>query len=206
MGCPLCTVSLQAVRSYLDSVMYEYVNAPDVRETLTESRGYCHEHASWLTEGYGRELGAAIVYRDVVAALCDAIQSTPPGGRRYAQELHRRLQPTAECPACVYRRRMEERTLRALLRHLDREELQTALGGSSGLCLPHLLQGLELGRRSPALEQLVSLEGRALSKLRNQLGEFIRKSDYRFADEDLGEEGDSWLRAIMIVSGAHGVR
>jgi hypothetical protein len=33
-------------------------------------------------------------------------------------------------------------------------------------------------------------------KLLSELDEFIRKDDYRFANEPLGEERDSWTRAV----------
>jgi hypothetical protein len=205
-GCPLCRMSLRAVRSHLDSIMYEYVNDPGMRSALIDARGYCNEHASWLAEGRGRELGVAIVYRDVVANVHDVLQSTPPDMRRYARELLERLRPAAECPACVYRRETEDRMLGVLLVHLDREELRAALDGFAGLCLPHFERGLELGQKSPALGRLVSYQVRALARLRDELAEFIRKNDYRFANEGFGDEGDSWLRALAAVSGQHGGR
>ena len=34
------------------------------------------------------------------------------------------------------------------------------------------------------------------------LGEFIRKNDYRYSDEPVGTERDAWLRALESISGA----
>jgi len=39
-------------------------------------------------------------------------------------------------------------------------------------------------------------------RLAGQLGERIRKSDYRFRDEPWGQEGDAWRRAIPALVGA----
>ena len=33
------------------------------------------------------------------------------------------------------------------------------------------------------------------------MSELIRKNDHRFQDETVGEEGDSWLRAVARVDG-----
>jgi hypothetical protein len=41
-----------------------------------------------------------------------------------------------------------------------------------------------------------------MHSLAGELGEFIRKNDYRFSAENVGKEKDSWLRAIELVSGA----
>ncbi len=35
------------------------------------------------------------------------------------------------------------------------------------------------------------------------LAEFIRKSDYRFRDEAIGKEGDSYKRAADMIKGKH---
>ena len=39
-----------------------------------------------------------------------------------------------------------------------------------------------------------------------ECGEFLRKHEYRFKDESMGAEGDSWIRAIAMVAGQPGIR
>ncbi len=207
-GCPVCRISLELARHYVDGILYEYVNDPGVRDEIRKSRGYCNEHAWWMLDVRGAGLGIAILQRDVIETVLDLTETWPNGrnARQSAQELLKRLQPTAECPVCAHRRTMEDFMLDTLLQHIGDEELAAALAGSAGLCLPHFSRALELVDEAQALSQLVALEQRKLSELRDDLAEFIRKNDYRFRDEGFGKEGDSWTRAIGVVSGERDVR
>jgi len=207
-GCPLCRVSLAFVRSYLDGTMYERVNDSGVRAALRAARGYCNAHAWMLTEGLGVALGVAIIQRDVLHTILEATDVAPLGRgvRQYAQDILRRLRPTAECPVCVHRRTMEDIAIQTLLKYLDDARLAAALDEASGLCLPHFSRALELVEDSEQLQRLLRFQRRALERLGDELSELIRKRDYRFKDEGFGEEGDSWLRATGIVSAERGAR
>ncbi|MCX7680901.1 MAG: DUF6062 family protein [Anaerolineae bacterium] len=207
-GCPICRVSLAFVRSYLDNTMYERVNDGEVRAELRNARGYCNTHAWMLSEGRGVVLGTAIIQRDVLNTVLEALNVEPPGRgtRHHVQELLRRLRPTAECPACVNRRVMEDIAIGTFLKYLDDPELAAALDSSDGLCLPHFSRALELVEEPGHLHRLLDFQRRALTKLRNELAELIRKHDYRFTSEGLGKESDSWLRALGIVSAERGAR
>ena len=207
-GCPLCRVSLAFVRSYLESTMYERVNDEGVRAALRDARGYCNVHAWMLTEGYGVVLGTAIIQRDVLNAVLEAtdVPRLRRGARQYAQEVLRRLRPTAECPACAHRRTMEDIAIQTLLKYLDDPQLAAALDKTDGLCLPHFSRALELVEDSGHLRRLLDFQRQALKGLCDELSELIRKHDYRFADEGFGEEGSSWLRATGIVSAERDAR
>lgn len=207
-GCPVCYVSLKMARHYVDSILYEYVNDPGVRDEIRQSRGYCNEHAWWMLDVRGAGPGVAILQRDVVLTVLELTETLPNGrnARQSAQELLKRLQPVAECPVCAYRRTTEDITLNTLLQHISDKKLAAALAGSAGLCLPHFSCALELVDDAEALKQLVALQRCTLTELRHDLAEFIRKNDYRFRDEGFGKEGDSWRRAIGIVAGERGVR
>jgi len=207
-GCLLCRVSLAFVRSYLDSTMYERVNDGGVRANLRNARGYCNTHAWMLTERHGVVLGAAIIQRDVLNTVLEAIDVAPLGRgvRQYAQEILRRLRPTAECPVCAHRRTMEDIAIQTLLKYLDDARLAAALAATSGLCLPHFSRALELVKDSGQLQRLLRFQRETLQGLWDELSELIRKHDYRFVDEGFGEEGDSWLRATGIVSAERGAR
>ena len=82
------------------------------------------------------------------------------------------------------------------------ERLRHKFQSCAGLCLSHLR--LTLARTSDPV-QFEALRDAHLAKWRDLIGEldeFIRKNDYRFADEEIGAEGTSWSRAIDLVSGA----
>jgi len=207
-GCPLCHLMHGFMHSYMDSVMNEYVLDIPARAEMRDARGYCQRHAWYLPEGRGRVLGIAIIHDDIVKNVVRAIDARNPrrNARRRAQDLLTRASASAECPACIYERKMEEVTTNALLNYLHDDDFVAALSASSGLCLRHFFQALDTVRDAVALERLVQTERAALATLQGELAEFIRKNDYRFRHEGFGIEGDSWLRAIAMVSGEEGAR
>ncbi len=207
-GCPICRLSLKATRRYINNLMYEHVNDPKVRENLRKSQGFCNEHAWWLSKDYVDSLGIAIIHHDIIGNVLKNIDTLPLGRNvnQKAQRLIKHLQPSAECPVCTLRHTMEDIAIHTLLKYINEEEMTKAISNSAGLCLPHFLRALELVQDEDTLKRLVSLERSTLTRLHDELGEFIRKNDYRFIDEGFGKEADSWLRAIGIVSGERDAR
>lgn len=207
-GCPICRLSLESVQRHLDGALYEFVNDVEARAILRRARGYCNDHAWWLTKTRGNSLSIGIIYHDIVKAVLRELENVPAGrrGRQRAQELLKRVGPAGECPACAHRRTMEDVMLGALLKHIKDEGLDAALVGCGGLCVPHFSRALELVRNDRTLAQLVDLQRRTMGELCDELAEFIRKNDYRFRHEGFGKEGDSWLRAIGIICGEQDVR
>jgi hypothetical protein len=59
-GRAMCELEADAARRYLDSLLYESVNDPGVRENLIRSKGYCLRHAHLLL-GFKDGLGTAIL-------------------------------------------------------------------------------------------------------------------------------------------------
>jgi hypothetical protein len=55
--------------------------------------------------------------------------------------------------------------------------------------------------KHPNLSLLVEKQGKKYQSLSEELGEFIRKLDYRFSQEPKGSETDSWKRVIEQFSG-----
>jgi hypothetical protein len=72
---------------------------------------------------------------------------------------------------------------------------------SEGFCLYHL----DLALNNPLdkkVEIMLRRHGlRRAEHLLAELKEFMRKSDYRFTKEQMGAEGDSWMRAVAWVTG-----
>ncbi len=216
-GCPVCRLTLEAVASYLDHLMYADVNAIRLREQLRLSRGFCPEHARQVL-GIGHALGVAIIYKDVIDNLIRALETgeyrpSPPWRRIKALSLHgdaaqettkvvEDLGPQRECPACAERRTMEDVFLGTINDHLEADpEFVEALRQSDGLCLPHFRRALQLVPSRQAFNTLVSLQLAQWQALSQELGEFIRKHDYRFRHEGFDEEGDAWLRTVQQVIG-----
>lgn len=210
-GCPICRLSWRASENYLDATLYENVNDPGVQAQLRAARGYCHRHAWRLPEGSGRSLGIALLQRavlqEVIGVLNDGPSVTQTLRRRWngtdrAGSLAAALDPQQTCPACEQAATAEHIAFSELIKHLPDPAFIEAFQHSAGLCLPHFRQALREASDDTLGQRLIDLQRPHFERLCDQLAEFIRKNDYRFASEGYGVEGDSWLRAIALVSGA----
>lgn len=207
-GCPICRLTLDSVHHYLDGLVYEHFNKPYTHETVRAARGFCPTHAWHIQD----ELNAsafpiAVLYEGVIRTLVREMGSTVPlGDRRQVSQAASALKPQGLCPACVHQATVEEHLIRNLLDHLDRADFANGLRQSAGLCLPHLRQALEGPGDASPKALLVAIHKEVWTRLQDELAEFIRKHDYRFAEEDMGDEGSSPRRAIEQMAGAKGLR
>lgn len=226
-GCPICTTVLDTVARYLEIVIYENVNDPQTRDAVVAARGYCNDHSWQLRAQSGAALGTAFMYRDVLRHVAEEMERQPSGPKpgifaaaRGDGSLLGRLMgggagngtgrgavdPHRACPACRERQRYERIYLGALLDHIAAQELRQAVRSTGGLCLVHLDQANASTRDAHALERLWEVQRACMQALGAELSEFIRKHDYRFAEEGIGAEGTSWIRAIEMVAGKQGIR
>lgn len=214
-ACALCRLLAQAADSYIDGILWELVNDPELREELNRTRGYCREH-SWLLVRYGASLGAAIMMKDIIDTLQRVAATAkfeprsfslrqifnpahPGGGAGLAAD----LAPQASCPVCLKVQSIEVYYLAALGQHLTGpDNLASAYQASDGLCLPHFRQTLAHITDPATVAALVEVQTSVWQRLSAELNEFIRKKDHRFQHESYGAEADSWIRAIEAVSGA----
>lgn len=218
--CAICRLTAEAADRYLESLLWENVNDPEVRHDIRQARGFCHEH-SWRLARHRASLGATIitndVLRDVLRVMEDAhFQTLPILSLRRTQEaldpeqpaaatadVVAQLAPRLPCPACVEAETMESIFLSTLIENLLGEGgLLTAFQSSDGLCLPHFRQALTQVRDEAVFEALLEAQRAIWERLADHLSEIIRKSDYRFQDEVRGEESGASLRAIAALSGA----
>jgi hypothetical protein len=217
-GCPVCRVEQESMERYLDTQFYENVNSPRWRDRLRASLGFCPEHA-WLAvdKRLGDALGFTIIYHDVVNSILrqlgqndsapalrvrrSFLRQLPDQARDLIREVLEVISPRKRCPVCDYRDESIRTILSALLEELSKAEMTEALHASNGLCLPHLRLALEHVRDVSALEKLLTIQREKLENLRDELAEFIRKSDYQLINKGFGTEGDAWLRAVSIIAG-----
>ena len=173
--CPICSLARRSARSYLAGVVEGGVNDPAVRADWRRRGGLCSRHWRDARELESPAFSLAIVAEDLL---------------RFQIKEHGKA---PDCPACAVERDAEERYLQSLLQ-LPMEQVRRALAGGRGfVCLRHR-------RRIPEGE-LASILDERLELILRDLAEFQRKYDYRFADEPMGPEGDSWLRAIRALGG-----
>ena len=211
-GCPFCALVTAALERYFRTVLYEQVNDIDLRALLRTSQGYCAAHGEMLRQARSA-LGSAIIHRDIVNTLVRTLEEERPPANTSRKWLRglvdpgRRTQDLAlgrakPCPACQRVREREQHYADTLLLNWDDGRLQRKFHDSAGLCLSHLRLTLARTRDPAQFEVLKAAHVAKWRDLIGELDEFIRKNDYRFADEEIGAEGTSWSRAIDLVSGA----
>jgi hypothetical protein len=203
-GCALCRLARKSSESYLNALLYEGVIDVPIREQLRNARGPCYRHAWQMAGKRGSVLGTALIYRDVVNTLAKALQEEAAAPRRWRgnrEALAARLAPTAGCPACAMEQDAERRSAKTLLKHLHSAEMAAAYAAAGGLCLPHF-QVVLSHAGNEAARTLAQWQEGALSRLRDELDELIRKHDHRFRGEaTTEEEAVSWQRAVAAAVG-----
>ncbi len=107
----------------------------------------------------------------------------------------RKSQVREPCPLCNVFSESEKRYVAALAAGLHRVEIWETLQASGSLCIRHV-ENVAANSQKIIAVRLIASESERLKSLRNELEEFIRKSDYRFQHETMGSENDSWRRAI----------
>jgi len=101
--------------------------------------------------------------------------------------------------------RSERDLLTTILDFIGDAEFAEAFLGSAGLCLPHLVLAVDVGRDRPHLSTLLNAQAVLWRDLQWELAESTRKADYRYADEAKGREGTSWIRALGLFVGQPGL-
>lgn len=219
-GCALCRLLAVSADKLVDSILYEGVTDPPIRETFNAARGYCLSHAQLLVRA-GAALGVTIMMDGVLKVLLRALEVNPVdqpaasktrhllrslgGNARHTtvQELVAALSAQSNCPICHNEAQMLAHYGRTLLQHLAPDNaLFNVYCQSHGLCLPHFREMVSLALPGPALTALVAAQQTIWLRLHHQSEEFIRKNDHRFRGEPFGVEKDVWLRTLTAVSGA----
>ena len=220
-GCPVCRIVEAGALKALDSLMYEQVNDPGTRDRLVAAHGFCNWHAWMLPRVPNSALGVAVIYRHLLQNTLDRLQGARqapaagmPSSGLYERLLGVRRDPPpllawrrkkAPCHLCTMSRQSERDLLIAVLDFFGEPEFSDAFTRSPGLCLPHLALALEMGGDRPDLVPLLNAHRTRWENLRWELDEFVRKFDYRYADEIKGREGSSWNRALELFVGGAGL-
>ncbi|MGI9147800.1 MAG: DUF6062 family protein [Chloroflexota bacterium] len=203
-GCPVCRLALRSVGRWLASVAYEGVNDIELRNELRAARGFCNVHAHrWLSEVHSI-LGTAIVYEDLLKASLRELDSADNAqrGGLWRAILGAQTADIRTCPACRAQGEAEARFLAALLATAAAEP--EVLHASDGLCLRHMRAAVRRG--GAGAELLMQHTRSAIERLLGDLGEVIRKEDYRFRHEARSpSERTAPGRAVARVTGAEGL-
>lgn len=209
-GCIICRLAYESTQRYLDNWKYELFTDVELRMELRRTQGFCNTH-TWQLATMGATIQLAQAYREIVSDAIEQIQRGGTGtvGGGLLQRIFESKRGESEnnqCPACRQKAQAEERYVQGLRQALLNEEFYRSFTQSQGLCLDHFRLTIELkttdnSTASEWLSRLRKAQLACLQKLDEQLGELIRKHDYRFKDEERGQEMLSWKRAAGLVAG-----
>lgn len=203
--CPLCRLAVRDEQAFLESLTYERILDIPTREALQKARGLCAPHARAWRAVQGCALPIALVYR---SAVKDLLAETAPQATRglfsraaAPRQIADRLASNGPCLVCRTGEATAARYAEVLLRDVRNVDVQAALVRAGGLCLPHLRLTLAASGPAAGYQALLAAQREAWTGLLAELDEFIRKNDYRFQHEPVGDERDSWLRALDALVG-----
>jgi hypothetical protein len=206
-GCPACHGANRSAWRSIDSILWEFVNDPDVRHRLRRSHGFCREHALMaiaVASEQAAALGMSILYEDFLRVIREEAEEAVRARAARARERRktRTVHPPGKCPAC----RSAEQVAANYLDILGEADEESPPGrairqAERGVCLPHLMMGIR-SADPPAAQRLLGIYLHGEAELRGDLKEFIRKQDYRHHHEGLSDgEATAWIRAVHRVVG-----
>jgi hypothetical protein len=218
-SCAVCNLLRRNVDRSLDALLYEYVSDPDTHRAFRQRRGLCNEHSWQLLRQTGNALGIAILYEAAVDEVLKTIEQIPLGigpqsglgrmlgavGKPNTSSLADRLEPVGKCPICSQLVASETQYIQVFCQYLGDDRLKEAYQASDGLCLPHFRQALRCVPDARRAQILLTIQITIWKKLQAQLQEFRDKNDHRRIKEKMGEEGNSWRRAVGRLAGEEGV-
>lgn len=204
-GCALCRISMRGVARTLEHLLYDMVNDPDVRAAVRGALGYCNRHAWQMREMRGNALGLALLYRDGVLELETQLSTVKPDARTRPDKLRsqaaRAAKPRTMCPACKHQHEIEARFIHSFWIALRDDAFVGKFAISDGLCRLHVEGALSHAPDAAVMQTFLDAQRAIHQRLIADLYEFIRKSDFKYAHEGMGREGDAWIRAVELLSG-----
>lgn len=210
-GCPVCRMLRRDVSRLLNSILYEYSTDRGMQARFRASRGLCAKHGNQLSQN-NNALGIAVLYEqslhEILEVTSGAARPERPKrgiGRLFSggggAALADALEPTQVCLACETHTSREAGYIRALSDDFGDESMREAHRTSQGLCAEHFRQTLRQMVNPEYLTALVDQQRVIWARLREELNEYMRKSDSNHADEVMGAEADSWRRVVRSLSG-----
>lgn len=229
-GCAVCGLVQRDVQRFIDNMLFEFANEPELRALFSAGRGMCIEHGLMLKNNkIGNVIGIARLYREALDDLLKILDDDRNNGAGRArpasspqqparQGLFRRktadvggaaladqLEPQTGCIACERLDDYEAMYLDMFNRYLSDARFVEAFRQSSGVCLPHLRLALRRVESAADRQTLVTIQRDIWARLREEVALFLEKQNYEHIGEAVGAEGDSWIRAILRLAGERGV-
>jgi uncharacterized protein DUF6062 len=203
-GCPLCRVRADRERSYIASILAEFVNDVPFRGELDRARGFCAPHVHALVEadkrGSGGLLGPAILFHAILRVRLREVASAQAATGRSKSKRITEAQTPPRCQICAEVRRGDLVTA-AGLAQLTADPAWAEAAAAAPLCLEHLLG---LMAAAPATASWSAIEARHLARLRelhDRLDSFAHRSSHDRRHSITDEQRASVASAASVLGG-----
>ncbi len=219
--CPICRLSLAAVRRYLDLLSLENVNDIPTRLALRASNGFCSRHTYQWAELHDA-LATAIIYEDLLRETGKRIERGEFTARRGGFFGRNQAAPDGlftVCPLCIQQEEVESRVSEEFAEGFETQERfrqAYAAPAVAGLCLGHFRR--VVSQFEPRLaEEFGTEQRRKLAATQARLRQIIDKMDAsinrehlteeeRAAAREIGEERESLVRALWQIVGLPNIK
>ena len=210
LGCPLCLLRQQEEERELDLIMGASMMEPDIR-IKTNREGFCGRHLRMMYARRNR-LGLALMlesHLDEIRRTLEEPALLRKNGLAAAGPLKALAELENSCYVCG---RMQQTLSRmtevvALLWDSDPSFRKKAEAQTS-FCLPHYRSVLACAKKRLSKKQfaafyetMYNIESAHLTKLREDVGWFCKKFDYRYEEEPWYDAKDAVERTIRSLSG-----
>lgn len=217
--CPVCLLHARVEAGDVDYFLGESVMEPSQRIEVNK-KGFCDRHFKMMYD-VGNRLGLALMtqtyMKQTLKALKDNAQRARHAGAEGGLSIFRRRKGggladaageirsiTGSCALCERLRVSMERYIYTIIyMYLHEPEFPALLAASKGMCLEHYAQTLEMAEQQLSgdklksfVETLTEIELKSFDRLTGEVDWFIRKFDYRNADEPWGNSRDAVKRSV----------
>ncbi|MDI3524207.1 MAG: hypothetical protein PWQ27_1182 [Kosmotoga sp.] len=205
--CPICLATEKSVVNYFDILLYELVNDPRIMGTIDNAMGFCKKHTALLMS-MGDPFGQSIIYKSILEQATKVLPSLllkPKNNVKLFKNKRSLIYETikSRCPACALEKEFEKLYINEFISALEKQEFREYFSLSNGLCIPHFIKIMEACKNRNSATFLFNTQLKIMNNIIAELGEFIRKNDYRFSKERINNEKDAWKRAARLLGGKH---
>lgn len=212
VGCPICKLLLRDNERDMFNLYQDRINKVETHLQFRAGRGLCNDHAWQMAQAKGGSISVAVMYESTLLELLKHAEQARPGGLRRLMgssagtKAADALEPTGECTLCTSMNKSESFYVYIIMENIRDEGLREAMEASSGgLCLPHTRMVLRQIGSAEDARWLLEFQRRKWRGLQDEINHYTDNVRDNIPNEQMGPEGDSWLRAVRYLSGEPGV-
>ncbi len=208
LGCPFCNLHKMFEENELSLILGASMMEPDVR-IKTNELGFCTDHYKKMFAA-GKKLPLALLLESHLEGIAENMKLNKllPGasGKSAAKNLSK---VSETCYVCErVERNFEHMMDNAVALFVTDGDFRKKCAAQPCFCIDHYAQFLSMAQQklkgkefSDLYRTVLQVEEKYLAKIRENVSFFVKKFDYRYADEPWGDAKDAVEKAIVALTG-----